>query len=89
MDTFQTLLVVATGVVGLLATISTLPLSPARFWSWRLRKHMETVKALDPERHAAQYAVLVRRADELASEAAAAHHIRTPWSRFVMTLTVS
>lgn len=69
------MLTIAGGLTGLLATLATVPFSPTRFWSWRLRKHMETVKALDADRHKNQHEVLMRRADVLAGRAAAAYHI--------------
>ncbi|CAN5550225.1 hypothetical protein BH11ACT6_BH11ACT6_29910 [soil metagenome] len=75
MDSVLMTLSIAGGVTGLLATLVTVPFSPARFWSWRLRKHMETVKALDADRHRNQHEVLMRRADVLASKAAAAYQI--------------
>lgn len=82
MDSVLTTLTIAGGVTGLLATLATVPFSPARFWSWRLRKHTETVKALDPERQANQYEILMRRADYFASRVAAAHHFPTDRTRF-------
>lgn len=71
----------ATG--AFLAFLASVPFSPARFWSWRVRKQMDTVKALDPDRHKAQREVLLRQADVLASRAAAAQRIPTPWKRYV------
>jgi hypothetical protein len=75
---------VASGAAAFVAFLASVPFSPARFWSWQLRKHMETVSALAEDRHKAQREVLMRRADELASKAAAAQRIPTPWKRYVI-----
>lgn len=75
-------------MAGLGAAVASLPLSLARYRAWRLRKHMETVNALDAERHASQREVLLLRADKLANKTAAAYHIPTPWSRFVWMVVV-
>lgn len=75
---------VASGSVALLTFLASLPFSPARFWTWRVRKQMETVNALDPERHKALREVLLRKADELAGKAAAAQRIPTHWVRNVI-----
>lgn len=58
------------------------PFSPARYWSWRLRKHGEKVAALDPERHRNQREILLRETDLLANKAVAAIQIPTPWKRY-------
>lgn len=81
-----TTLTIAGGVTGLLATLVTVPFTPARYWSWRLRKHAETVKALDSERHSNQHEILSRQSDYLASRAAAAHHIPTDWGQVRVTV---
>jgi hypothetical protein len=74
---------IATGASTLIATAVSLPFTPARLWSWRLRKYMETVDALDDdERYANQREVLKRRGDYIASKVAAATHIPTDWQRF-------
>jgi hypothetical protein len=70
-----TTLTVVTGLLSLLGTLVSLPYTPARFWAWRLRKHMENVKALDAERQPNQHEVLMRRADYIANKVAAAYHI--------------
>jgi hypothetical protein len=81
--TLATTLAIATGTSALIATAVSLPFTPARFWTWRLRKHMETVDAPgDDERYANQAEVLKRRGDYIASKAAAATHIPTDWRRF-------
>jgi hypothetical protein len=75
---------VASAVAAFLAYLGSVPFSPARFWSWRLRTHMQTVNSLDDGRHKAQKEVLLRRADYLADKAAAAHQIPTPWWQYVI-----
>lgn len=71
-----TTLTVATGVLSLLGTLSASPFTPARFWSWQLRKHMENVKAIDAARQPNQHEILMKRADYLVDRVAAAYHIR-------------
>ena len=70
--------------ITLLTFMATVPFSPARFWSWRLRKHGQTVAALDTDRHKNQREVLLRTTDYLASKAAATQQIPTPWKRYVV-----
>lgn len=86
MDSVLTTLTIAGGVTGLLATLVTVPFTPARYWSWRVRKHAETVKALDPERQKNQHEILSRHSDYLASRAAAAYHIPTDWGQVRVTV---
>jgi hypothetical protein len=45
---------------------------------------METIQALDDDRHHAQKETLLRHADYLANKAAAAHQIPTPWKQYVI-----
>ena len=71
-------------VIGVVTFLASVPFSPARFYAWQLRRQGATVAALDPERHANQREVLQRRIDYLASKAAAAQHIPTPWRRYVI-----
>lgn len=66
---------VVTGALSLLGTLVGLPFTPPRFWAWRLRKHMENVKAVDAERQPNQHEVLMRRADYIADKVAAVYHI--------------
>lgn len=77
-----TTLTIGTGLLSLVGTLVSLPFTPARIWSSRLRKHMENVKALDAERHPNQHEVLMRRADHLANKVAAAYHIKADWETF-------
>ncbi len=86
MDSVLTTLTIAGLVTGLLATLVTVPFTPARYWSWRLRKHAETVKALDPERQSNQHEILSRHADYLAGRAAAVYHIPTDWGQVRVTV---
>jgi hypothetical protein len=58
LGTAATSLAIAGTVVTLAAAFASLPLSLARYRAWRLRKYMETVNALDPERHANQRAAM-------------------------------
>jgi hypothetical protein len=74
---------VCTAASALIATAVSLPFTPARYWSWRLRKHAETAAALgDNERYANQRAALDLRGDAIANNAAAAFRIPTDWDRF-------
>ncbi|MEH3141769.1 MAG: hypothetical protein PGN37_16640 [Mycobacterium kyogaense] len=86
MESALTLVGIATGLATLLAAVVSLPFTPARFWSWRLRKHAETVNVIDPERQPHQHEIVMRHADLLASKVAAAHHIPTDWNRFKWTM---
>lgn len=74
-----TTLTILTGLLSVLATSLTLPLTPPLIWAWRFRRHMETVKAIDAERQRNQHEVLMRRADYFASKVAAAYHIPVAW----------
>ncbi len=76
------MLTAATAISTLLTAAVGLQFTPARYWSWRLRRHMQTVEAIDSERQKNQREVLMRRADYLSSRVAAAYRIPTDWGRF-------
>lgn len=79
---------VVSGVAALLPFLLTVPFSPARLWARRLRRHMEIIEALDPERHKTQRETLLVHADVLANKTAAAYQVRTPWKRYVLGVFV-
>ena len=78
------MLTAATAISTLLTAAVGLQFTPARYWSWRLRRHMQTVEAIDSERQKNQREVLMRRADYLSSRVAAAYRIPTDWGRFLL-----
>jgi hypothetical protein len=70
---------IATASATLLSSFVALPFSPALFWSWRLRKHSDTVKTLDSQRYPRQLDVLDQRTEYLVSKVAAAYRVPTNW----------
>lgn len=79
---FFTLLTAAASTSTILTALVGLQFTPARYWSWRFRRYMQTAKEIDAERQPNQYAVLMPHADYLASKVAAAHQIPIDWGRF-------
>jgi hypothetical protein len=79
---FLATLTAAGSVSTVLTTLVGLQFTPARYWSWRFRRYMQTVKEVDAVRQPNQYAVLMPRANYLSSKVAAAYRIPTDWGRF-------
>jgi hypothetical protein len=77
-----TTIAIATGASALLATVITVPFTPARWWAWRLRKHVETVNAIDAEMYPSQRQALSTRTEFLTSKVAAAYAVPTDWQRY-------